>query len=55
MHGYPNRYKHCYVGRSRNSSLTEEDLRFAAESFRPLAQPVRRSVPLGRLVKKAGK
>ena len=55
MHGCPNRCKHCWVGRSRNSSLTEEDLRFAVESFRPLAQRVRRNVPLGKIVKKAGK
>ena len=38
MHGCPNRCKHCWIGHSNNGNLTEDDLRFAAESFRPLAK-----------------
>lgn len=38
MHGCPNRCKHCWIGHWPNGNLTEQDLRFVAESFRPMAE-----------------
>ena len=35
MYGCPNRCKHCWVGHAPNGNMTVEDLRFAAEQFRP--------------------
>lgn len=35
MAGCPNRCKHCWLGHFPNGSLSEADLRFAAEQFRP--------------------
>ena len=36
MHGCPNRCRHCYLGCPPNGNLTEADLRWAADQFRPL-------------------
>lgn len=38
MLGCPNRCRHCFMGWRPNPALSEEDLRFAAEEFRPYAQ-----------------
>lgn len=38
MLGCPNRCRHCFVGWRQNPKLTEEDLCFAAEAFRPYAR-----------------
>ena len=38
MLGCPNRCRHCFMGWRPNPGLTEEDLRFAAEAFRPYAR-----------------
>lgn len=38
MAGCPNRCKHCWLGHSPNGNLTLDDLRFAAEAFRPHAE-----------------
>ncbi len=35
MAGCPNRCKHCWVGHAPNGHLTDDDLRFVAEAFRP--------------------
>ena len=35
MLGCPNRCRHCWLGHSPNARMGEDDLRFAAESFRP--------------------
>lgn len=35
MFGCPNRCKHCWIGHSPNGNLTNDDLRFVAEKFRP--------------------
>ena len=35
MAGCPNRCKHCWVGHWPNGKLTEKDLRYVAEQFRP--------------------
>ena len=35
MFGCPNRCKHCWIGHSPNGNLTNDDLRFIAEKFRP--------------------
>lgn len=35
MYGCPNRCKHCWVGHTPNGNMTSEELRFAAEQFRP--------------------
>ena len=37
MCGCPNRCRHCWLGHMPNGRLTEDDLRFVAESFRPFA------------------
>lgn len=38
MLGCPNRCRHCFMGWRPNPSLTEADLRFVAEAFRPYAK-----------------
>ncbi len=38
MLGCPNRCRHCFVGWRPNPKLTESDLRFVAEAFRPYAK-----------------
>lgn len=38
MYGCPNRCKHCWIGHSDNGKLTEEDLIFVAQAFRPFAE-----------------
>ncbi len=38
MHGCPNRCKHCWLGHTPNANLSEDDLRFVAESFRPFTE-----------------
>lgn len=38
MLGCPNRCRHCFVGWRPNPSLCGDDLRFAAEAFRPYAK-----------------
>lgn len=38
MLGCPNRCRHCFVGWRSNPKLSERDLRFAAEAFRPYAR-----------------
>lgn len=35
MAGCPNRCKHCWIGHAPNGHLTDDDLRFVAEAFRP--------------------
>jgi len=35
MRGCPNRCLHCYLGHDPNGRMSENDLRFAAEAFRP--------------------
>lgn len=35
MFGCPNRCRHCWVGHSPNGNLTNDDLKFLAEKFRP--------------------
>ncbi len=40
MAGCPSRCLHCWLGRMPSGSLTPEDLRFAAEAFRPYAQKI---------------
>ena len=40
MLGCPNRCRHCFMGWRPNPSLTEADLRFAAEAFRPFARTI---------------
>lgn len=35
MFGCPNRCKHCWIGHSPNGNLTNDDLKFVAEKFRP--------------------
>lgn len=35
MYGCPNRCRHCWLGHSPNGNMKPEDLRFAAEQFRP--------------------
>ena len=35
MAGCPNRCKHCWVGHWPNGKLTEDDLRYVADQFRP--------------------
>lgn len=35
MFGCPNRCKHCWIGHSPNGNLTNDDLKFIAEKFRP--------------------
>ena len=35
MFGCTNRCKHCWIGHSPNGNLTNDDLRFVAEKFRP--------------------
>lgn len=35
MHGCPNRCKHCWLGATPNGSMTKDDLKAAAEAFRP--------------------
>lgn len=37
MKGCPNRCRHCWLGAAPNGNMKEEDLRFAAERFKPLA------------------
>lgn len=37
MAGCPNRCKHCWIGHWPNGKLTEEDLRYVADQFRPFA------------------
>lgn len=36
--GCPNRCKHCWLGHAPNPRLSTEDLRFAAEAFRPFCR-----------------
>ena len=38
MHGCPNRCLHCWLGHGPNGHMGEDDLRFAAEAFRPFAE-----------------
>ncbi len=38
MSGCPNRCSHCWLGHGPNPSLSEDDLRWTAEQFRPLAR-----------------
>lgn len=38
MAGCPNRCGHCWLGHGPNPALSEDDLRWTAEQFRPLAQ-----------------
>lgn len=38
MYGCPNRCKHCWVGHSPNGKLSESDLIYVAQSFRPFAE-----------------
>lgn len=38
MLGCPNRCRHCFMGWRPNPKLTESDLRFAADAFRPYAK-----------------
>ena len=38
MHGCPNRCLHCWLGHGPNGHMDENDLRYAAEAFRPFAQ-----------------
>ncbi len=38
MLGCPNRCRHCFMGWRPNPKLTESDLRFVAEAFRPYAK-----------------
>ena len=35
MFGCPNRCRHCWIGHAPNGNLTENDLKFVAEKFRP--------------------
>lgn len=35
MHGCPNRCRHCWLGVTPNGNLSVDDLKFAAEAFRP--------------------
>ena len=37
MKGCPNRCRHCWLGAYPNGNLNEEDLKFAARQFKPLA------------------
>lgn len=37
MYGCPNRCKHCWVGHTPNGNLTENDLIYVAQAFRPHA------------------
>ncbi len=41
MHGCPNRCKHCWLGNTPNGNMKEDDLIFAAESFRPFSDNLR--------------
>jgi len=41
MHGCPNRCMHCWLGHGRNGKMSEDDLRFMAEAFRPFAQALK--------------
>jgi len=38
MHGCPNRCLHCWLGHGPNGHMNEDDLRYAAEAFRPFAR-----------------
>lgn len=40
MNGCPNRCRHCWLGWGPNGHMAEEDLREAAEAFRPLAREI---------------
>ncbi len=40
MYGCPNRCKHCWVGHTPNGKLTENDLIYVAQSFRPFADKI---------------
>jgi len=40
MYGCPNRCKHCWVGHSPNGNLTEKDLVYVAQAFRPYAESI---------------
>ena len=39
MFGCPNRCRHCYLGHSPNGTMTEDDVRRAANAFRALTRP----------------
>ncbi len=41
MFGCPNRCKHCWIGHSPNGNLTQNDLKFVAEKFRPFTNRLR--------------
>jgi MoaA/NifB/PqqE/SkfB family radical SAM enzyme len=38
MYGCPNRCSHCWLGVTPNGNLSEDDLRFVAEQFRPFGE-----------------
>ena len=38
MAGCPNRCRHCWLGATPNGRLTEDDLQYCAEAFRPFAK-----------------